>query len=91
VSHYPDDELLAPLKDWPANDLDGLMEHIEDYWNEYGRIWKEGGQWHLATGGWSGNEDILECISTNHIFWSLHWQSSARGGKYVFGEAKDAS
>lgn len=40
----------------------------------------------LHTGGWSGNEDIIEELhSTNkHMFWLFHWQKSKRGGHYYF-------
>lgn len=40
--------------------------------------------YHLSTGGWSGNEDIIEATQKNFIFWSLWWESTRRGGHYVF-------
>lgn len=37
----------------------------------------------LSTGGWSGNEDVIEAMqqSMGWVFW---WQSSRRGGHYIF-------
>ena len=37
----------------------------------------------MSTGGWSGNEDIIRAMKDN-VFWVTFWQSTARGGHYVF-------
>lgn len=37
----------------------------------------------IITGGWSGNEDIINTLSET-MFWMLHWQKSERGGRYTF-------
>lgn len=37
----------------------------------------------LVTGGWSGNEDMLEAVSQNGLV-MLWWRLSVRGGLYVF-------
>lgn len=42
------------------------------------------GYWEISTGGWSGNEDIIEAMQDNQVFWSLHWLESRRGGHYKF-------
>jgi hypothetical protein len=39
---------------------------------------------YLSTGGWSGNEDIIESLRLNFIFWSMCWAKSVRGGHYWF-------
>jgi hypothetical protein len=38
----------------------------------------------LHTGGWSGNEDIIEALKKTKMFWFLFWQKSERGGHYYF-------
>lgn len=38
--------------------------------------------WEISTGGWSGCEAIVAELRANHIFWSLCWESSHRGGKH---------
>jgi hypothetical protein len=41
-------------------------------------------RWHVSTGGWSGNEDIIRALEANWMFWALSWQSTTRGGHYIF-------
>lgn len=38
----------------------------------------------LSTGGWSYNEEIIDELSET-FFWTFYWQTSRRGGHYVFG------
>lgn len=38
----------------------------------------------FITGGWSPNEDVIEAMHRNTILWMLCWESSHRGGKFVF-------
>jgi len=35
------------------------------------------------TGGWSGNEDVINSLQQN-FFWFLFWERSIRGGHYYF-------
>jgi hypothetical protein len=65
----------------------GLIEHLLDLWHwpEYAKY--ENGALELHTGGWSGNEDIIEALSKT-LFWLLYWQRSERGGHYFFSVAE---
>lgn len=38
----------------------------------------------MSTGGWSGNESVIEAMMANSLFWATHWLSTRRGGHYVF-------
>lgn len=38
---------------------------------------------YMATGGWSGNEDIIGALK-NTFFWMRYWYSSVRGGGFTF-------
>lgn len=38
----------------------------------------------LATGGWSGNEDIVGAINGNKTIRALCWKLSARGGLHIY-------
>lgn len=82
---YPDDEELAKIRDWPVIDADAMMAFIKERWEyaEWGWI-QRGRVYMLHTGGWSGNESIIYAMFDNLLFHSMCWQSSRRGGHYVF-------
>jgi hypothetical protein len=79
----PTDVDLAKIEAWPVWDMAGLLEFVRNIWSDYGRIWREGSNIHLATGGWSGNEMIVGALKRT-VFWSMCWERSERGGKHVF-------
>lgn len=85
---YPTDEALEKIKNWDANDPLGLWEYIKDYFNDHGRAWVEGEDYKLATGGWSGCEDVIRAIEDNFIVTCMYWQSSSRGGLHVYSFGK---
>jgi len=80
---YPTEEELNRIKEWNPMDFVELMKYIDKLWWAWGYRVKDN-QYHLSTGGWSGNERIIEALRENSIAWSLHWVSSHRGGHYVF-------
>lgn len=89
---YPTDDELDEIRQWDHDDLDGLIEFVRDEvweWPEWGVESTASGRWRLATGGWSGNEEVISAMAENTVWWSLHWRSSRRGGLYIFsGELK---
>jgi hypothetical protein len=91
---YPTEEMLQEIVAWDYKDCKGLLDAIKPYWQysdcgywrteeveEYG---KKKLHYHISTGGWSGNEDILESLKANTMFWILAWVQSRRGGHYIF-------
>ena len=38
----------------------------------------------ISTGGWSGNESLLEAMRDNFVCWSMTFYSMRRGGHYEF-------
>ena len=88
---YPDDDELKKIKEWPHDDYVGVWDFIRRRWK-----WTEGIREAMnmagdktvlvvATGGWSGNEDLIEALQENkNMIWALHWQLSARGGYFEF-------
>jgi hypothetical protein len=38
----------------------------------------------LHTGGWSGNEDIIDAMEQNKWFYNFYWHSSRTGGHYEY-------
>ena len=83
---YPTEEELRIIREWDANrGFLGLLEHVEEIWwtPEWG-ISKEGSEWNVSTGGWSGNEEIVAALQDNMMFWMMCWVQSRRGGHYIF-------
>ena len=83
---YPDDQELARIQVWPTEDFRGLMEYVRSLWWNADWGWTQGMEDHyqISTGGWSGNESIIEALEMNSLFWSMCWVSSRRGGHYEF-------
>ena len=85
---YPTQEDLDFITNWKFTDgVPCLIDHLQGIWwyADWGfkltgkRILKL----ELHTGGWSGNEDIIQALSTT-MFWNLYWGKSVRGGHYYF-------
>jgi len=93
---YPTDAALDKIEHWPTN----AMEHIPPLfefvrslgWETYG-TWRETALMEgdcemlrvvASTGGWAGNESLISALQQNRTAWSLTWQSSKRGGQFVF-------
>lgn len=81
---YPTQEELTKIATWPLQDIPGLMRYIGSlwFWPDY---WRVRGRFVYAhTGGWSGNEDIVEAMMENVVFWGITWRLSLRGGHFKF-------
>lgn len=88
---YPSTEQLERIRTWdvggyiqPALELlefvKGLWWAAEWGWSEY----DDDGSRHyiLSTGGWSGNESLMDALSDNRLFWLLAFRTEHRGGHY---------
>lgn len=74
---YPNEDALKCLEefnDWGDDGKDSksakarLLDYAAELWNEtYGRVVidREAGRYAFATGGWSGNEDVLGALNKN--------------------------
>ncbi|TSA54221.1 MAG: hypothetical protein D4R38_02675 [Dehalococcoidia bacterium] len=91
MSDYPTDKELKKIKEWPVNDLSGIMSYIQPLWTfgDCGYWSQERNIYYLSTTGWSGNESIIEAMQENFIFWALYWCKTKRGGHYVFASMQD--
>jgi len=83
---YPDEEELLKIEKWPYTDLLSLMAYVKERWRYSDTpYWhEEGTTFQISTGGWSGNESLINALEANTMFWILCWESSRRGGHYVF-------
>ena len=94
---YPTEEFLGRIEKWDVlkGKNSALMKFIKRYWRySSAGFWSEkehegyGTEYRISTGGWSGNEAIIEALKNNRLFWNLYWVQSRRGGDYIF-EVKD--
>jgi hypothetical protein len=84
---YPTDDELEAIRNVEAGDFRGMVEAIKPAWwmPDFG-FDDRGDELHLSTGGWSGNESVIEAMqdAANDIWWMFHWYQSRRGGHYIF-------
>ena len=88
---YPTDEELTRIREWPGDDPRGWLAFIKLCWwaadwgwsEEYEPRWAT--TYHVSTGGWSGNEEIIRAMRENtNLLWGQVWESVRQGGHYVF-------
>ena len=86
---YPSEETLEAIRTWPSMDRPGLLEFVREAWDtdygtaEYQPI-ESGFRYRFVTGGWSGNESLIDALEDNWFAWTTMWQLSARGGLFEF-------
>jgi hypothetical protein len=82
---YPTDAALARMRRW-AYDAGylSLLGFVQSCWWAAGWGWSEPRRYHysISTGGWSGNEDIIDALESNHQFWTQCFKSERIGGHY---------
>lgn len=84
MNDYPTQEQLDKIERWKGSYLE-LMAYVRQLWHLDGYGFRESdSKFHLSTGGWSGNEEIIMALERNLVFWGLFWLLSRRGGHYVF-------
>ncbi len=85
---YPPDKQLRTIKKWDLTKkpVSELLDYIEPLWEYPDRFVRKRHTLYLSTGGWSGNEDIIEALHYNFLFWSMYWFTSRRGGHYYFND-----
>lgn len=94
---YPTEEELKAIEEWDLDQkpVSELLEFIERLWRwsdwgvrkriGYGSLRKRRVlKFELHTGGWSGNEMIINALMKNLVFWSQYWEKIVRGGHYYF-------
>jgi hypothetical protein len=90
MNEYPTQEDLDILSKWDFNQgsIKDFLDFLESSWWMADWGFKLSGKrvlkLQLHTGGWSGNEDIIDAIQKQFIFWSMCWTETHRGGHYYF-------
>ena len=80
---YPADYTLDDIERY-RGDWNALLEHIRPLIDGRGWIRRDGDNWEIATGGWSGCESVIDALQRNRFFWGACWYSTRRGGLYEF-------
>ena len=90
MNECPNEEDLEKIRKWDCignKNIQELLNFLQDIYNtDYGVFELTGKRikkLFLATGGWSGNEDIISALQKT-MFWMIFWEKSERGGAYYF-------
>ena len=76
-NNCPDETSLESIKKWDilTQGIDGLLDLIEGNTNWSDRQIERSGKnvirYVYHTGGWSGNEDVIDALRHNFLFWSM--------------------
>jgi len=91
---YPTDEQLDLIRNWDINAIGGWFEYVASiwHWDDRARIYKGRDSLghrvmkaYFSTGGWSGNESIIQAMQENkNYLWMFTWWKMRRGGHYWF-------
>ena len=94
---YPTRAALKRLRQWPITDGATALDFVASIWHwpEWGVSYElkphekemlhgdEGHFLRLATGGWSGNEDLIAALDKSLVT-RLTWRLSSRGGLHIY-------
>jgi len=81
---YPTEDTLDAIRQWPHEDIPGLVAFVRKAWEYEDYTKLSGRHLELHTGGWSGNESLIEALRDNTMFWGLCWRREDRGGHFWF-------
>lgn len=86
---YPTESTINAIREWRIDtpkDARDLMGFVREAWkyDDYFEVSSDDVNYRIHTGGWSGNEDLIDALRHNYIFWMFYWVSSRRGGHYEF-------
>lgn len=101
---YPTGRTCTVLRKWPSEDALGALKFMQAAWNyddyvtntlkpeEAKIVGADDGDlyFRFATGGWSGNEELISAFEYNRLCWAFTWCASVRGGLHIFRVTKKA-
>ena len=84
---YPTKKTLKLIREYPVHNLSdyhNLMEIVDECVEQYGLLSRANDTYVLYTCGWAGNEEVVNALMSNQLFWLQYWHLSRRGGRFVF-------
>lgn len=85
---YPTEATLDAIKNWDYKDRRGVLGFIAQAWcYQDSAIETRDGLFVFATGGWSGNEELIYALQDNRVLWvylTSMYYIHLTGGFYVF-------
>lgn len=82
-TEYPSESDLDRLEHWPFDDTNAALEFAVSLWSYPDAIRRYDGVLYMATGGWSGNESVIDAMMHN-IGIRCRWICSTVGGAHEF-------
>lgn len=98
VEGYPTEDTLDRLIHWDWRDVAGALDFMAAAWHWPDSVRREllpaerevlhaeddAPFLRCATGGWSGNEDLIDALCANERLWARAWRLSTCGGLHIF-------
>lgn len=83
---YPTEDQLDAIELWTReNGWKELLAFVKSLWWASDWGWsQDGNTYRVSTGGWSGNESLIDALRNKHDFWEECCDSMRRGGHYIF-------
>jgi len=82
---YPTEDALGMIENYDVfSHKQEFIDYLESIWTYKHLFNYDGRKLKVSTGGWSGNEDIIEKMRGHTMFWMFAWEESRRGGHYIF-------
>lgn len=96
---YPTEAALKRIETWPSEDIAGCLDFVKALWHFDGwgvsetlrpeeatilHAEPDERYLRLATGGWSGNESLIDALNANTMVRVMTWKLHARGGLHIY-------
>lgn len=85
---YPTEQELARIQGWPlgGSSQEWMRLCCACWWAPEWGLRQEGRRLYMSTGGWSGNEEIIQAMkgAGSGLLWSKAWKVTRAGGHYQF-------
>jgi len=92
VSDYPSEVTLEQIRTHSIEEESSLPALVASHWHYAERAAETSpGLWVFSTGGWSGNEDLLEAMQGSPAWWMLSWEALYLPGGLLIVAVTDAA